>query len=199
MDKIICVGKNYLKHAEEMGEKAPEHPILFLKPPSSAVIVRTLGETIKMAVPRGRGPVHHECEIICRLSDEGTIDAVSLGLDMTLRDVQLELKKKGLPWEVSKVFENSAAVGPWISLSEFRNYLDVEFTFTLEGGIRQKATGNQMRFSPQQCIDYAKEVFPVRGEDVLSTGSPEGVGPVVSGQTAEVRWGNRLLYRVQFV
>lgn len=197
-DKLICVGKNYVAHAEELGDAVPEKPVLFLKPPSAAVIVGQSGQSIEVALPQGRGPIHHETEIILKLNTQGKIEAVSLGLDLTLRDVQADLKKKGHPWEVSKVFRNSAVVGPWIPVHEFANYLEEEFTFLLQGKVQQKAHGREMRLSPEECVAYAKEMFPLMPGDILFTGTPQGVGPLLPGQVAELRWGKKLSYQVRF-
>jgi 2-keto-4-pentenoate hydratase/2-oxohepta-3-ene-1,7-dioic acid hydratase in catechol pathway len=198
MDKFICIGKNYLAHAKELGDVVPEKPVLFLKPPSIAVFAESMGQTLKVKLPQGKGSVHHECEILLRLDKNGVIQQLSLGLDMTLRDVQADLKKKGHPWEVGKVFQGSAIVGPWLSAAEFKGYLDEEFTFSRDGQVKQRGRGRDMRFQPQACLDYAREFFPLCEGDVFFTGTPEGVGPVEAGQKCELRWGKHLHYSVQF-
>lgn len=194
-DKIICVGKNYLEHATELGDAVPEKPVLFLKPWSVAVAAGA-GETLEIPLPKGRGAIHHECELVVRLASGGAIDAVTLGLDMTLRDTQVLLKKSGHPWEVSKVFAGSAIFGPWIPVKEFADYLDAEFTFAVDGKLRQRGRGAEMRLSPAECVAYAAEHFPLEAGDALFTGTPSGVGPVASGQKGELRWGSRLGYSV---
>src|SRR5690349_9010442 len=100
MDKIICVGKNYLEHAKELAEAVPEKPVLFMKPPSVLVSASARDEAVSVLLPRGRGNVHHECEIVLLLDENGQAKAVTLGLDMTLRDIQAALKNKGHPWEL---------------------------------------------------------------------------------------------------
>jgi len=197
MEKFICVGKNYIEHAKELGEAVPDKPVLFLKPPSSSCVVGE-GELGKVTLPKNRGMVHYECEIILRLNAKAQIEAVSLGLDMTLRDAQMELKKQGHPWELAKVFKDSAVVGPWIPIASFSDYLDEPFTFSLEGVLRQNARGREMRTSPQACLEFAREVFPIVAGDILFTGTPVGVGAVVAGQKGEVCWGDRLRYQVLF-
>jgi 2-keto-4-pentenoate hydratase/2-oxohepta-3-ene-1,7-dioic acid hydratase in catechol pathway len=196
MDKIICIGKNYLENAKELGDAVPEKPVLFLKPPSVLVQVATDSQVI---LPSGRGQIHPECEIVLRLTESGTIDAVTLGLDMTLRDVQASLKKNGHPWEISKVFPGSAIIGKWIPFNEFPGYLDEEFSLLVDGKVRQRGLGAEMRLSPSECIAHASEYFPLRGGDALFTGTPAGVGPVTSGQIAELTWGSHLKYRVRFL
>lgn len=206
MEKFICVGKNYLEHAKELGDTVPAKPVLFLKPPSAAYPIER-AQLGKILLPKNRGMVHYECEIILRLSTKNTqnpsqelahIEAVSLGLDMTLRDVQVDLKKQGHPWEAAKVFKHSAVIGPWIPIKDFPNYMDEPFTFSLEGVVRQNAKGNEMRTRPEACLAYAQELFPIVDGDILFTGTPVGVGAVIAGQKGEVRWGNRLCYQVLF-
>ncbi len=208
MDKLICVGKNYLEHAKELGDAVPERPVLFLKPPSAALQASQPGEVLKSRLPRERGSIHHETELLIRLRNGGSnlslqeaeqaIEAVSIGLDMTLRDLQSQLKKAGHPWEVSKVFAGSAILGPWIPVSGFKDYLQVPFTLTLNGSLRQQGCGSQMSLSPAECIAYASECFTLCPGDILFTGTPVGVGPIQPGDLGEIRWGDRLNYRVQW-
>lgn len=199
MDKIICLGKNYLDHAAELGDAIPEKPVLFLKPPSSAIWVKEVGDLVQVELPRNRGAVHHECEIVLLMGAHRKIKAVTLGLDLTLRDVQTELKKKGHPWEIGKVFKNAAVIGPWINLQEYPQYLTEVFSFSLEGKVRQKSTGAQMTFSPDENIAYLSEFFEPLEGDVVFTGTPAGVGAVSSGERGELHWGKQLLFRVEFL
>ena len=167
MEKFICVGKNYTDHIKEMANALPnqpakktedaisDKPVLFLKPPSSGYTIEN-GGSGEVILPKNRGIVHFECEIILRLDANAEIEAVSLGLDMTLRDVQANLKKQGLPWELAKVFKHSAIIGPWIPINQFPTYLDEPFTFSLEGKMRQSAKGNEMRTLPDACLSTPK-------------------------------------------
>ncbi len=198
MDKLICFGKNYLSHALEMGDTTSENPVLFLKPPSVVVKVQSMRDLVQVELPVGRGEVHHECEIILQLDSKGLIHSVSLGLDLTLRDEQAQLRKKGQPWEISKVFKNSAVIGPWVPVSSFEKFLEEEFAFSLDGQVRQRGYGKEMRFSAEKCAIYAKKFFPLCDGDVIFTGTPAGVGPVSSGQIAELNWGKSFNYRVSF-
>jgi 2-keto-4-pentenoate hydratase/2-oxohepta-3-ene-1,7-dioic acid hydratase in catechol pathway len=204
MDKIVCVGKNYLDHAQELGDAVPEKPVLFIKPPSVLRTARRPAERLLLRLPPGGGEVHYECEIVVRLKQdcfrisaddaEDAIDAVTLGLDMTLREVQARLKQQGHPWELGKTFLDSAVVGPWIPLKDLPRYLDEPFSFAIDGVVRQQGVGNQMRMKPHECIAYASEHFPLRAGDLIFTGTPAGVGPVLRGQLAEISWGGQLLY-----
>ncbi len=198
MDKIICVGKNYIEHAKELGDAVPDQPVLFLKPPSVLSQIES-GSPLKIPLPLKNGSVHHECEIVLRVARdsgpvnfaqaEGLFDAVTLGLDLTLRDLQSSLKKQGQPWEISKVFPHSAVIGPWIELSAFENYLEAPFSLSIDGVIKQKGHGRDMRFAPAHCLAYASECFPIRKGDLLFTGTPAGVGPLLPGQTVVLRFG----------
>ena len=198
MDKIICIGKNYLEHAKELGDAVPKDPVVFLKPPSVSLSVLSEKEKVRVKLPQGRGMIHYECEIILKLNARAEIEAVSLGLDLTLRDLQSELKKKGLPWEAAKVFSGSAIIGPWIPVAQFLNYFDAPFQFSLDGKVVQRARGREMRFSPQECIEYIHSLFPICQGDVLFTGTPAGVGPVCPGQQGDLRWGEILQFGVEF-
>jgi 2-keto-4-pentenoate hydratase/2-oxohepta-3-ene-1,7-dioic acid hydratase in catechol pathway len=209
IDKLVCVGKNYAEHARELGDAIPGMPVLFLKPPSVLVQARRPGATLTVPLPAGRGAVHHECEIAVRLARGGrrltvaaarrAIDAVTLGLDMTLRDVQARLKSAGHPWEASKVFAGSAVLGPWFAGREIAGLLDAEFVFLLDGRPRQTGHASRMTLSPGECVAYASEVFDLCPGDVVLTGTPAGVGPVEPGQVGEMVWGDRVVARVAWV
>jgi 2-keto-4-pentenoate hydratase/2-oxohepta-3-ene-1,7-dioic acid hydratase in catechol pathway len=199
MDKIICVGKNYLEHAKELGDKIPEKPVLFLKPPSVLKQAQKNGETIQALLPAGQGSVHHECEIVVQLKGGGyrldaarakeAIGAVTLGLDMTLRDLQATLKKNGHPWTTAKVFPDSALIGPWQSVETFPKYSDEVFSFSIDGEKKQAASARDMMMGIPECIAFISEHFPLCPGDVLFTGTPKGVGPVSNGQRGELKYG----------
>jgi 2-keto-4-pentenoate hydratase/2-oxohepta-3-ene-1,7-dioic acid hydratase in catechol pathway len=208
MDKIICVGKNYREHARELGDAVPEKPVLFLKPPSVAVMIAALGEAATAPLPRDRGSVHHECEIVVRLGFGGSnlslddakaaIDGWTLGLDMTLRDVQQKLKAAGHPWEVGKVFPASAVIGPWLTGHIAETARRQSFSLRIGGTVRQTGHESQMTLSPAECVAYASQHFPLRPGDALFTGTPAGVGAVSPGDEAELLWGEQVLARVRW-
>lgn len=200
MDKIICVGKNYLEHAKEMGGKIPEKPVLFLKPASVLRTAVQSEELLELCIPADCGELHYETEIVLRLDKGGyklkpkeaerLIGAVTLGLDMTLRDRQKTAKENGYPWTTSKVFLDSAVVGPWVRVSEFPNYLDEKFSFALDGIEKQFGFGKNMRLSPSECVSYISEFFPLSPGDLIFTGTPAGVGPVAAGSRGTLNWGS---------
>ncbi|RDB35247.1 fumarylacetoacetate hydrolase family protein [Spirobacillus cienkowskii] len=199
MDKIVCVGKNYSDHAKELGDAIPDKPVLFLKPKS---ILRAAidHEELELSIPTNSSSLHYEAEIVLRLDKGGyqldlkdaekAIGAVSVGLDMTLRDLQTVQKKNGHPWTTSKVFPDSAIVGPWLRLSEFSNYLDEKFTFSLDDKIKQESFGKHMIMNPVECVSYISKFFPLVAGDLIFTGTPAGVGPVSSGQRGVLSFGS---------
>lgn len=198
MDKIVCVGKNYLEHAKELGDVVPEKPVIFLKPPS---VLRSVAQnqSIDLNIPCDRGAVHHECEIVLQLKSGGyrlsveeakkAIGAVTVGLDMTLRDVQAHLKKTGSPWTIAKVFPDSAIVGPWQTIDQLPKYLETHFSFKVNGNLRQEGTATQMTLSPAECVAYLSEQFPLCPGDLIFTGTPKGVASVVPGDAAVLTFG----------
>ena len=189
MDKIICLGKNYSEHAKEMGEVLPEKPVIFLKPPSTLKSASNRGDRLELSFPKDRGQVHHECEIVLRIGAQKQIEAVTLGLDMTLRDVQSDLKKKGQPWTISKVFTHSAVVGPWIETSHFPHWEKTEFQFSLNGQLKQKGSAQEMILKVPDISSYIESFFPLSPGDLIFTGTPAGVGAVNLGNTGKLEWG----------
>lgn len=199
MDKIVCVGKNYMDHAKELGDAIPENPVLFIKPKS---ILRAAvdHEELALVIPKVSSSLHFEAEIVLRLDKGGyqldlkesekAIGAVSIGLDMTLRELQAKQKKDGHPWTTSKVFPDSAVVGPWLRVSEFSNYLDEKFTFSLDDRVKQESFGKNMIMNPVECVSYISKFFPLVAGDLIFTGTPAGVGPVVAGQRGVLSFGS---------
>lgn len=204
MDKIICVGKNYDDHARELGDAVPELPVLFLKPPSCLVTVE--GGLVEIPYLEGRGELHYECEVVVRLREGGyglsreaaerAIGEVTLGLDMTLRETQAKLKKAGHPWEVGKVFPGAAIVGPWMAAEP--GVWARDFTFAVDGELRQRGRVADMRLPIIDSIVYASWHFEVCAGDLLFTGTPAGVGAIRPGQRGELRWG-ALGYGVRWI
>ena len=205
MDKIICIGKNYLEHAKELGDTVPKKPVIFLKPPSVLLQAKNWGDSIQAQFPINKGDVHHECEIILRVRQDGyqldlskaeqAIDAVSIGLDMTLRTLQNTLKKNSHPWTTAKVFKDAAIIGPWIPLNEFKNYLEVEFSLTINKELRQCGQAIDMMMKPNELLVYISEYFPLCKGDIIFTGTPAGVAAIKPGDIAKLHW-NAFQYQV---
>ena len=188
MDKIVCFGKNYSSHMLELGDKPVSKPVIFLKPKSVLKQASNWGETVLATLTEE--DTHYECEIILRINADGyklliseaenIIDSYTIGLDMTLRGKQAELKKDGHPWEISKIFPDSAIIGPWIA-KESNMFYEAPFQFMLDGKLKQKASGADMLFKPAQLVSLASHFFPLCKGDVLFTGTPVGVGSVSNG------------------
>lgn len=198
IDKIICIGKNYLEHVAEFGDVIPAKPIIFLKPGSILKQIKSWNETTKIELPQTDETTDYECEIVLRIKENGymlsheqaekIIDAITIGFDMTLRSLQAVQKERRYPWCTSKVFINSAIVGPWIKIQDFPNYFDTEFSFKLNDELKQKAFPHEMYFKPAELIAYASHCFPLCAGDIFFTGTPAGVGPVKSGDVGKVNW-----------
>jgi 2-keto-4-pentenoate hydratase/2-oxohepta-3-ene-1,7-dioic acid hydratase in catechol pathway len=199
MDKMIFLGKNYPDHAAELGELQPEKPVVFLKPPSILRASHDDGNALELICPGDRGELHHEVEIVFRLDRGGyqmdpkeaekALGSVTLGLDMTLREIQKEAKAKGLPWTPAKVFPDSAVVGPWIRISEFPEYLDQKFSLAIDDQIIQESYGKKMLMNPVDAVVYLSRLFPLKTGDLIFTGTPTGVGPVFPGSKGLLSYG----------
>jgi len=191
--KIVCVGRNYAAHAAELGNEVPEKPVVFLKP-ASALIFN--GE--KIIYPSFSTNMHHEVELVLLIgktamnineaSAQGAIAGYAVGLDMTLRDIQDELKKKGHPWTISKCFDTSAAVSEFVSSEEYRLTMNEEITLTINGVVKQKEKLNMMLFPPAKIVHYISSLMTLERGDLIYTGTPAGVGSVKKGDklTAEI-------------
>ncbi len=186
MDKIICLGKNYLEHAQEVKEALPEKPVLFLKPESC---FQELSEGLQVELPWERGMIHHECEVVFKLYKKNII-GLGLGLDLTLRDLQKELKSKGHPWEISKCFKHSALVTPMKAVRDFpQDWQSTPFRLKINGELRQEARLSEALMKADEIIHYVNGFFPLKDGDLIFTGTPKGVGPLNPGDVAELSFG----------
>lgn len=200
IDKIICVGKNYLEHAKEMGEAIPQKPVLFLKPPSVIKQANFWGDVLHLDFPENENEVHPECEIVLRLAKSGyrmtlddakdAISHVTLGLDMTLRTRQSELKKQGHPWTTAKVFPDAAVLGPWIAYDSFPTYIDTVFQLFINQDLKQSAKGQEMMMQPIDLLVYISQFFALQEGDIIYTGTPAGVSAIFPNTIATLQWGS---------
>ena len=186
--KIVCVGRNYALHAQELGNALPTEPVIFLKPETALLPARATAP-----IPSFTQDLHYECELVIRIGKEAKnvtpeaagdyIDAVTLGIDFTARDLQEELKKKSLPWERAKAFDGSAAVGDFLPAGDFPNLQDLHFTLTKNDQPAQQGHTGDMIFTVAALLSYVSRYFTLQAGDLLFTGTPAGVGPVKSGDT----------------
>ncbi len=190
--RIFCIGKNYDEHVKELGSTAPEEPVVFMKPVCNIV---TPGETLSM--PRHGSLLHHEVEVVLLIGGEGQdvpeanalsyIAGITLGLDLTLRDVQGRLKKAGLPWELSKAFEQSAPLGHFKAYDS--NTIELEnllFTCSVNGDLRQQGNTRDMLFPVRNLIHRLSGWWTLRPGDIIFTGTPSGVGPLMPGDQVDI-------------
>ncbi|HET8730246.1 MAG TPA: fumarylacetoacetate hydrolase family protein [Moraxellaceae bacterium] len=183
--KVVCVGRNYAAHARELGNAVPESPILFMKP-STAVVRLQDGVTL----PVGRGECHHETEVTVLIGRtlrhaspaecHAAIAGIGLGLDLTLRDVQNELKKKGYPWEVAKAFDGAAPLSGFLRPGGI-DPKNIRFSLRVNGAVRQSGHSVDMITPILPLLAYISTIFTLEPGDVVMTGTPEGVAPLQGG------------------
>lgn len=188
--KIFCVGRNYVDHAKELGNDVPDEPVIFLKPKSAF-----LQPHMPFYYPEFTNELHYEVELVLRVSKNGKYiqerhaskyyNAVTVGIDFTARDIQAELKKKGLPWEIAKAWDNSAAVGKFIDIKPGMNLNDINFSLLKNKEKVQQGNSSQMMFSFDQIVAYVSQFFSLNIGDLIFTGTPAGVGECVVGDQLE--------------
>jgi 2-keto-4-pentenoate hydratase/2-oxohepta-3-ene-1,7-dioic acid hydratase in catechol pathway len=188
--KIFCVGRNYAEHAKELGNEIPEEPVIFMKPKSALLQANT-----PFYYPEFSNELHYEVELVLRISKNGKYiqehqaekyyDAISVGIDFTARDIQAELKKKGLPWEKAKAWDNSAVLGKWTELNPTLLKNPIHFSLLQNGNIVQLGDSTQMIFSFNKIIANISNYFSLNIGDLIYTGTPSGVGECVTGDLLE--------------
>ncbi|BEH09111.1 MULTISPECIES: fumarylacetoacetate hydrolase family protein [Geobacter] len=188
--KILCIGRNYAEHIKELGNETPDAPVVFMKP-ATAVIGD--GETI--IIPSYSRECHHEAELALLIGKGGKditperalehVAGYGVAIDLTLRDVQAELKKKGLPWEIAKGFDTSCPLSAFVPASRVTDPHDLRITLRVNGEMRQDGSTSLMIHRIPQILSYMSGVFSLEPGDVILTGTPAGVGPLVAGDTVE--------------
>ena len=190
--RIFCIGQNYVAHIKELGNPIPDKPVVFMRPLACLVAPEE-----KIHFPKHGKLLHYEVEVVVRIGKQGQniiedealsyIDAVTLGADLTLRDLQKQAKDKGLPWEEAKSFEQSAPLGEFLAYDaasiDLKNLL---FTCRINGEVRQNGNTDDMLFSFEQLLVYLSGIWILRPGDMIYTGTPCGVGPLHIGDSIEV-------------
>lgn len=184
--KIICIGRNYRGHAEELGHEIPDEPVVFMKPKSALLQLHT-----PFYYPEFTNELHYEGELVLRVCKNGKYiqerhasgyyNGITVGIDFTARDIQNECKEKGLPWEKAKAFDNSAAVGKFIDLTPEMKKSNVQFSLQKNKEVMQKGNSLDMIFSFDQLIAHISNYFSLNIGDYIFTGTPSGVGECVVG------------------
>ena len=188
--KLICIGKNYLKHIHELNSKKEDDPVIFLKPDTSVIQKKQ-----PFFIPEFSSNIHYEVEIILKFNRVGKhiepkfskkyFDKISLGIDFTARDLQRKFKENGLPWDIAKGFDNSAMIGDWLSVDLFDDIDNINFRLEKNGEIVQKSNSSNMIWKIDQLISKASTFFTIKIGDIMFTGTPEGVGKVVENDLLE--------------
>lgn len=181
--KIICIGRNYAAHAKELSNEVPTDPVIFMKPKSALLI-----QDKPVYYPEFTDDLQYECELVVKVSKNGKYiqekfahkyyHEVSVGLDFTARDLQQKQKDKGLPWEIAKAFDASAAVGAFVTLKDDQKIQELNFSLDLNGKTVQAGNTSDMIFSVNKMIEYISQYFTLNIGDLIFTGTPAGVGPV---------------------
>lgn len=201
--KVVCVGSNYAKHISEMGSITPEEPVVFIKPETALCDLRQ-----PLHLLAGFGEIHHETELavligstLQQASEEQVLPAIAgygVALDLTLRSVQAGLKKKGQPWEKSKGFDNSCPVSGFVPAAEFNgDPQNTALQLEINGEVRQSGNTRDMIHKIVPLIAYMSRFFTLRPGDIILTGTPEGVGPLSTGDALTVSFaGHAITTRV---
>jgi 2-keto-4-pentenoate hydratase/2-oxohepta-3-ene-1,7-dioic acid hydratase in catechol pathway len=181
--KIICIGRNYVNHIEELQNERPSEPVVFMKPDSAVLLKQH-----PFVIPEFSNDIHHEIELIVRINKVGKYidtkfahkyyDEISVGIDFTARDLQNELKTKGLPWEKAKSFDGSAVIGDFLPKKQFNSLENITFELTNNNKTVQKSNASNMLWKIDELISYVSQYFTLKIGDIIFTGTPEGVAAV---------------------
>ena len=194
--KVVCVGRNYAAHAEELGNEVPSSPILFMKPASSVVSTR---HDVIRPNPEIFGGTHYEAELCIQLSADlsmatieeaqQAIGGMTLGLDLTLRDLQSTLKEKGHPWERAKCFDGACVLADWIDPQAFGNLQNVHYQLIINDKLAQDGDSALMLFPVYELLVNISHAFSLQAGDVIMTGTPSGVGVLQAGDKLKLTLG----------
>jgi fumarylpyruvate hydrolase len=190
--RIYCVGRNYVEHAKEMGFTGREPPFFFMKP-SDAIVAVSAGETGAMAYPSLTKDLHHEIELVVAIGTAGRnikaadwqkhVFGYAVGLDMTRRDLQGEMKKQGRPWDIGKGFEQSAPIGPITPAAQAGDVAQAEIYLQVNGKDRQRSNVSKLIWNLGEIMEHLSAAWDLQPGDLIYSGTPEGVAAVVPGDT----------------
>jgi 2-keto-4-pentenoate hydratase/2-oxohepta-3-ene-1,7-dioic acid hydratase in catechol pathway len=200
--KIICIGRNYTNHISELQNERPTEPVVFMKPDSAVLLKQH-----PFVLPEFSNEVHHEIELIVKINKVGKYiepkfahkyyDEISVGIDFTARDLQDQLKSKGLPWEKAKAFDGSAVIGEFVSKEQFASLDDVNFELLKNGAVAQKGNSSLMLWKIDELVAYVSQFFTLKIGDIIFTGTPEGVAAVQPNDVLEGYLEGQQLFRIQ--
>ena len=199
--KIICIGRNYAAHIEELANERPSEPILFLKPDTAVLLKK-----FPFVIPEFTNDVHYEVEILVKINKVGKYietkfahkyyDDIGLGIDFTARDLQDQLKAKGLPWEKAKGFDGAAVIGEFVPKETFSSMENINFSLTKNGQTVQKSNSGFMLFKIDELIAEVSKYFTLKKGDIIFTGTPEGVGAVAPNDVLEGFLNDKSMFKI---
>lgn len=199
--KIICIGRNYAEHAKELNNPLPSEPVFFLKPDTCL-----LPKNQAFFYPEFSKDIQYETELVVKINKVGKYiqskfahtyyDEIGIGIDFTARDLQQRCKDKGLPWEISKAFDNAAPLGKFLDKNIFSNIQDIDFHLELNGKTVQKGNSKDMIFSIDTIIAYISQFITLKIGDLIFTGTPVGVGPIKINDQLKAFIGEECLLKV---
>jgi 2-keto-4-pentenoate hydratase/2-oxohepta-3-ene-1,7-dioic acid hydratase in catechol pathway len=200
--KIICIGRNYANHIEELKNERPAEPVVFMKPDSAVLLKQH-----PFVIPEFSEDIHHEIELIVKISKVGKYiepkfahkyyDEISVGIDFTARDLQAKLKEKGLPWEKAKAFDGSAVIGEFLPKNQFVSLENITFELTNNNSTVQKGNSEMMLWNIDELVSYVSQFFTLKIGDIIFTGTPEGVAAVKPDDVLEGFLEGHKLFRIQ--
>jgi 2-keto-4-pentenoate hydratase/2-oxohepta-3-ene-1,7-dioic acid hydratase in catechol pathway len=200
--KIICIGRNYANHIEELKNERPDEPVVFLKPDSSILLKQH-----PFVIPEFSNDVHHEIELLVKINKVGKYidakfassyyDEIGIGIDFTARDVQAKLKEKGLPWEKAKSFDGATVLGNFVSKELFSDVNAINFELKKNGVSVQKGNSSWMLWKIDELIAHVSQYFTLKKGDIIFTGTPEGVSAVQPNDILEGFLENNRMFRIQ--
>ena len=199
--KIICIGRNYAEHAQELGNEIPESPVIFMKPDTAV-----LKKGSDFYIPEFSNDIHYELELVLRISKGGKYiqeenadkhyDEIGLGIDFTARDLQSQLKAKGLPWELAKAFDGSAVVSEFYKKEDF-DMKNINFSLLKNKQEVQNGNTSLMLFTPEKIIAFVSQYFTLRVGDLIFTGTPKGVGKVAENDVLEAYLEDQKVFKLR--
>jgi acylpyruvate hydrolase len=188
--KVIAIGRNYAAHAKELNNPLPSSPVIFMKPDTAV-----LKDNKPFYLPEFSSDIHYELEVVLKVCKEGKhiaekfasgyFDEIGLGIDFTARDIQSIHKEKGLPWELAKAFDNSAAISHFIPKDKIEDLNNLQFELKINGETRQNGNTKNILFSFEKIISFVSQYITLKKGDLIFTGTPEGVGQVHQGDRLE--------------
>ncbi len=200
--KIICIGRNYTEHIEELANERPEEPVVFIKPDSSV-----LPKEQDFYIPDFTQDVHYEVEVLVKICKVGKhieerfahkyYNEIGLGIDFTARDLQSKLKQKGLPWEKAKGFDGSAVIGKWLPKSNFKDLNNLKFSLLKNNELVQEGNTSFMLWKIDELLAYVSKYFTLKKGDILYTGTPAGVGQIATNDYLSGKLEGQELFSVK--